>query len=140
MTLTHTLKNWEHRLEDSLKSGWQQIKRPALALFGHTPPANTDQDSDSFTIRVDLPGVEKRDLFLSVEGGHLVLRAQRRYENEKEEAGYYHKESYFGALERVFALPDEVDAEKIDARLENGVLTIKAPFSPDKLPRKISIR
>lgn len=139
MSLTDTLKTWEHRLEDSLKSGWQQVKRPALALFGHTPPANTDQDGECFTIRVDLPGVEKGDLSLSVEGNHLVLKAQRRYENEKEEAGYYHKESYFGALERAFLLPDEVDAEKIDARLENGVLTIKAPFSPDKLPRKISI-
>ncbi len=139
MVLTDTLKKWEHRLEGGLKSGLERIWRPAAALFGHTPPANANEASEAITLRIDLPGVEKEDLELQVEGGHLILKAHRHHSSEKSEQGYYHCESYFGVLERSFLLPESADCDRISAKLDNGVLTITIPYDEAKRPRAIKV-
>lgn len=140
MAVTKKIKHLEHRLGDSLKSGFDRIWRPAAALFGHTPPANANEQNEQVILRVDLPGVEKKDLELQVEEGILTLRAQRRYSSEKQEEGYYHCESYFGTLERSFLLPESADTDRIEAKLDNGVLFITIPYDESKRPRAISVQ
>ncbi|ADU66661.1 Hsp20/alpha crystallin family protein [Desulfurispirillum indicum] len=129
----------ETRVEDFVRKGMQKI-RPAVSSFlGHTPPANTREDQAAYTISVDLPGVRKDDITLSVDSGVLLLKAERSMSREHLEKDYYRMESYFGQIQRSFVLPPEVDEEKLSASLENGVLRISIPVDQNKLPRRIDI-
>jgi HSP20 family protein len=80
-------------------------------------------------VRADLPGIDPKEVELSVEGRHLILRGERRTKEEHKEKAYFYREVGYGRFERSVELPDGVDTESIKATYHDGVLevTMKAP-------------
>jgi HSP20 family protein len=86
--------------------------------------------------RVDLPGVDPSDIYVQAEGGLLSITGERK--TEEDSSGY--RETFYGKFERSLALPQGIEANKIAARYENGVLEIRVPLPAQLAGRKIPIQ
>jgi HSP20 family protein len=111
--------------------------RPGSVTF--SPSFEVKETADQFVVRADLPGVDEKDLDVSLHNGVLSVTGSRTGEQRKEGEAYYLYERQFGSFTRSFSLPDTADGEKIDARLDNGVLTVTIGKRAEAKPRKISL-
>lgn len=91
------------------------------------PAVNTREGRDAYHVDVDLPGVKKEDITLSVENNLLTISGKREMKSEVKEQDYYKVESSYGKFERSFTLPENVDVENIRAASEDGVLEVIIP-------------
>jgi len=104
------------------------------------PAADTIADDDGYTLRIDLPGVAKDNIDISVEDGLLTVTAERMEDNRDEKEGrVYRREVRYGRFERAFRLPSDTDADAVTANCNDGVLEIKIARSAEAKPRKIPI-
>ena len=98
-------------------------------------PLSMWEDEDAYHVEIDAPGVTEKDIELTVRDGELIFRGERRSEEKK---GGYDTRSY-GRFEQRLSLPCPVDAEKVEAKLASGVLSVTCPKSEAAKPRKIAI-
>lgn len=98
------------------------------------------KDRKTFAIEVDLPGVNKEDIDISVDGNMLNVSAVRSMRKEVKEDDYYMQESVYGKIARSFTLPEELDKETIDAELHDGRLHIMLKKTPTAEPRVIAVK
>lgn len=124
---------------------WSQMSRLHNEL-GHgrseTPAVrvNAWEDEGKLFIETDLPGLSLEDIEILVEGGNeLTIRGERQ-RPEEDEGNWLRQERLSGRFERSFRLPFEVDVDKIDALLKDGVLRVELPKRDEDLPRKIEIK
>ncbi len=103
------------------------------------PPLDVVREQDRFVVRVDLPGVKKEDIELSVLNNRLFIRGTKKQESEVKEGAYHRRERVFGSFERVVEFPDQIDPEKITAKFTDGVLEVTAPLREEAKPRQIAI-
>jgi HSP20 family protein len=94
---------------------------------------------NTLCVRADLPGIDPKDVEVTVEGTQLTLRGQRKAEHEGSEAGYRHREVQYGSFVRSFTIPQGVKAEEIQAKYHNGVLQLSIPLPESVLPKKVNI-
>jgi HSP20 family protein len=107
----------------------------------HVSPAlDVVEGRDHFTIMCELPGIDQKDVELSITGNVLTIKGERKADNEKKDEKIYRRESWTGNFQRTISLPRTVDAEKkVDARLENGILTLTLPKREEAKPKQISV-
>ena len=104
------------------------------------PPLNVWQEDDAFVVEADLPGLDLKDLEIYVTGhDQLTLKGERKAAVPAK-AVQHRQERDFGAFARTLTLPMDVDADKVEARLDNGVLRVRLPKSEAAKPRKIEIK
>ncbi len=112
-------------------------------LFGspgdHTPQVNVYRDDDGVTVTAEVPGVLSRDISIETEGDVLRISAKRSAPEGVRDEDYHRREGSFGEFSRELRLPAGLDAEKIDARLADGVLTVRLPKSEAAKPRRIEV-
>ena len=104
--------------------------RPLLALApgkNFIPTADVFARDGDFVIRMDLPGMDPKDIHVKFDAGELTVTGERKVEKEVKEEGYYRKESSFGSFERHMSLPRGIKENDIKAEYDNGVLEISIP-------------
>ena len=106
------------------------------------PKMDINETDKEVAVTVDVPGMEKKDLDISVEEGVLSIKGERKNETKKEENGNTYYERQHGKFERRVRLPENVDSDKIKADYKDGVLTLKAPKTEIEKPerKKIDIK
>ena len=102
-------------------------------------PTDVSEDENSLQISMELPGVEPDDVRLSLENNILTIRGEKRQRSEESNERVHRFERTYGVFERTFALPNTVDADKIEARFENGVLLVRIPKAERARPREIRV-
>jgi HSP20 family protein len=107
-----------------------------------TLPAEVVETANELTFRLDVPGMKRDDIEVTVENHVLTVSGERKseYEEGKRDGEFHILERRYGRFERGFALPRRVDASRIEANYENGVLTITLPKLEVARPRRIEIR
>lgn len=90
-------------------------------------PVEISDKGNEFDIRAELPGVKKEDLDIDIEDNFLRINAKKIEETNEEDKNYKHSEFNYGEFSRTIQFPEEIDINKTEAKLENGVLQIKAP-------------
>ena len=106
------------------------------------PKLDVAELKDRFEIKAELPGMEEKDIDLSIEDGLLTISGEKKAETEEKDKGYYLKECSYGTFSRSVRLPDNIADDKIEAKFKKGVLTIDLPkkaITPPK-SRKIAIK
>jgi HSP20 family protein len=98
------------------------------------------EDDHKVTIKADLPEVDQKDLKIEVADGHLTLRGERKLEREEKKGIYRRLERRYGGFARSFTLPETVDADKIVADYDKGVLRIEIPKREEARPKQIPVR
>ena len=95
------------------------------------PSVDVTEEEKGFNVTVELPGMDEKDVAVSVADRVLTIRGEKKEEKEKKEKNLYRSERAYGSFRREMQLPADVDAEKIDASFKNGVLTIVLPKSKE---------
>lgn len=104
------------------------------------PAVDIREEKDRFVIEADLPGVDPKDIEVTMENGVLTLKGERRFEKDTSGDNYKRVERAYGVFYRRFSLPDSANPEKIEARGKNGVLEIILPKQEKVRPRRIDVK
>jgi HSP20 family protein len=110
---------------------------PAAGVF---PLTNVTESKDSYCVRAELPGIVSDDLDIQVTSNGISLSGERKIAEEGESVQYHRREREAGKFSRLIELPGEVDTDKVEASLKNGILTISVPKSETAKPRQITIK
>jgi HSP20 family protein len=127
-----------HGEVDRLLEGWGvDLPRGVVPAF---PPVNVWEDADAFYVEAELPGMTREQLHIQVTNkNQLTLQGERLVE-EPEKGRWHRRERGFGRFQRVLKLPLPVDADKVEAKLENGLLQLTLPKAEEAKPRKIAVK
>lgn len=107
---------------------------------GWIPAVDIKEEGDKFLVRADIPGVDPKDIEVSMENGVLTIHGKRESEVKDEKDGYRRVERVYGEFHRQFTLPDSADSEKISAKCEKGVLEISIGKSEARKPKRIAVK
>ena len=107
---------------------------------GVFPLMNVTEDKDNFYIRAELPGLKPDELDISVTGDTLSLSGERKITAEDRNAQYHRREREAGKFSRIVSLPSQVNTGKVDARCEDGILTVVLPKAEAAKPKQITIK
>lgn len=130
----------EREMEDLVGTFFRDWPMPRFARQAAWAPALDMLDrKDELVLKADLPGLEQKDIEVSVEEGILTIRGERKEEKEVKEEEYYRCERWAGAFARSLALPPGLDADKIKATFKNGVLEVHLPKTKEAKGKKIAI-
>lgn len=116
---------WPSR-DSGLFSGWS----PALDVF---------DDKDNLAVKVELPGMKKDEINLTIHDGVLTVSGERKKERATAENGTFRSERYFGKFQRSVTLPTAVDVGKVNAAYKDGVLTVTLPKAEEAKPKQIAV-
>ncbi len=107
---------------------------------GVFPLVNLTENKDSFFIRAELPGVEKDDLTIQATANSVSVSGERKIPAEEEGARYHRKEREAGKFSRMITLGSEIQPDKVEATLKNGILTITVPKAEIAKPKQITVK
>jgi HSP20 family protein len=103
------------------------------------PAIESRVEGDNVVVKADLPGIDPKEVTISVVGNELRIEGERKKEEKKEEKDYFYQEVSYGKFARAIALPEGVDADKIKANYKNGVLEITMPAPKQLASKKVQI-
>ena len=103
------------------------------------PAVDIVENDKELLLSADLPGVKLEDVEVKIEDGTLTLSGSRKFENEDNKNGYHRIERSYGQFNRAFALPDSVDATKVAANFDSGVLKVTLPKKEIAQPRTVKV-
>jgi HSP20 family protein len=114
--------------------------REEITLPDWTPLADITEDEKEYLIKLDLPEMKKEDVKVTVENGVLTVSGERKFEKEEKNKKHHRVERGYGTFMRRFPLPDDADANKINAEFKNGLLTVHLPKSEHAQPKQIDVK
>jgi HSP20 family protein len=103
------------------------------------PPVDIYEDEHSITLKLEVPGINEKDIDIKLENNTLTVRGERNFEKEEKEENFHRIERRYGAFARSFTLPNTVDPDNVEASYENGVLSIKLAKRAEAKPKQIKI-
>jgi HSP20 family protein len=101
-----------------------------VAVGEWAPKLDFSETKDAYLVKMEAPGVEQKDLSVTIENQMLTIKGEKHKEKEEKEEKYHRLERSWGAFTRTLALPTGVDTEKVAASFKDGVLTVKMPKAP----------
>ena len=112
------------------------------AVWEAAPAVDVVEGEKAYEIAAELPGMDEKNVEVKVANGNLTIKGEKQQEKEEKKKDYYLHERHFGSFERSFAIPEGVDADKIQANFKKGVLTVTLPKKPEaqKPPKKIEVK
>ncbi len=116
-----------------------ELARTSQILSGWTPALDLYEDKENFVVKVELPGMKREDIEVSLHEGSLSLSGERKSEEKYADAEVYRTERFFGRFQRTVTLPTPVAAEKVKAAYKDGVLTITLPKTEEAKPKQIEV-
>jgi HSP20 family protein len=105
-----------------------------------SPAVDLVEYPDHFRVECDLPGLDMKDIDLSIASGVLTIKGEKREEKVSDKAKVYRKETWEGSFQRTVSLPATVDADKVEATYRDGVLAIRLPKKEESKTRKIELK
>jgi HSP20 family protein len=130
------LEEWERRLEDFLG---RPMWRLPLEREAWMPAVDVFEKEDKFIVKAEVPGMKEEDIDVSVTGDTLTIKGEKKAESEVKEEDYYRCERAYGSFYRLIPLPSTVDASKIEASYEGGVLEVTLPKAAKVKPKKVAV-
>ncbi len=115
---------------------------PGLAPMHHgwMPSMEVSEKDDKILVKAELPGVETKDVDVTVQNNVLTITGEKKEEHEEKHEGYFHTERRYGSFRRDIQLPSGIDENHVEAACKDGVLTITLPKSEQAKPKKIEVK
>ena len=111
-----------------------------FTLTERIPPVDITEDEKGYTIDVELPGVKKEEVKVSVEGGVLSISGECKAEKEEKDKKYHRLERSYGSFTRSFAVPEGASSDKISAVFKDGVLSVRLPKDEKVKPKLVDVK
>jgi HSP20 family protein len=111
----------------------------SLATSSFAPAVDVYEDEHNVTLKIEVPGIDEKDIDVRVENSTLTVHGERKFEKEEKEENYRRVERQYGSFSRTFTLPNTVNTESVSADYEKGVLKIKLAKKAEATPKQIKI-
>lgn len=131
------LEGMRRQMERLYQGFTSPFVRPAAGVF---PLINLTETKESYIVRAELPGVRTEELDIQATANSLSLAGERKIPDEDRGTRYHRRERESGRFSRVLSLPGEINPDKVEANLVNGILTIVVPKAKAAKPRQVSVR
>ena len=103
------------------------------------PPVDVYEDEHSVNVKIEVPGVDEKDIDVRIENNVLTVHGERKFEKEEKQENFRRVERQYGSFTRTFTLPTTVDAEKVAASYDKGILKIALPKKAEAKPKQIKV-
>jgi len=134
------IESWRQELENMFERFGGEFNGNGDAMKAWAPRVDVEETDKEITVKADLPGVEPKDVEISVSGDTLTVRGEKKEEKEEKKKNYHRVERFEGKFYRQIALPVGADPEKVTASSARGVITITIPKKAELQPKKITVR
>src|SRR5438876_10867939 len=111
----------------------------ALTTTSFAPPVDIYEDEHNITLKIEVPGIDEKDIDVRIENNTLTVHGERKIEKEEKEENYRRIERQYGSFTRTFTLPNTVDSESVSANYEKGVLKVKLAKKAEAKPKQIKV-
>jgi HSP20 family protein len=144
----YPLDRLHHEIDQVFGNFFRGLSWPSLFQNGDPwlggmmlPKVDIAESAKQYTITVEVPGVEEKDIDLTIADGTLTIRGEKHYEKEDKDRQYHRVERSYGHFQRVISLPGDAKEDAIEAKFKNGILTLTIPKTaqPQQAGRKIPI-
>jgi len=134
------LENLQNRMSRLFEEQYGGGREEALTTSGaFVPPVDIYEDQHGIQLKLEVPGIDEKDLNINVENNVLTVSGERKFESEQKEENFHRIERRYGSFTRSFTLPNTVDTEKITADYNNGVLGIRLVKREEAKPKQIKV-
>jgi HSP20 family protein len=110
-----------------------------MTTASFVPAVDVYEDEKKVVLKIEIPGIDEKDLDVHVENNTLTVKGERKFEKEEKEANFHRIERSYGSFYRAFSLPTTVDAENVKASYKAGVLALELQKKAEAQPRQIKI-
>lgn len=114
-------------------------REEALTTATFAPPVDVYEDEHNVTLKIEVPGIEEKDIDVRIENNTLTVHGERKFEKEEKEENYRRVERQYGSFTRTFTLPQTVDQDSVQADYDKGVLKIKLAKREEAKPKQIKV-
>jgi HSP20 family protein len=134
------MTRWEEQMQRMFGDFLGGRIRPLLNFGVREPAIDLYEEKDDIVVKAELPGLTKDDIQINIADHHLILKGEKKKDEEVKEKDYYRSERVYGAFTRALPLPAEINPEKVHATFKNGVLEVRLPKSEEAKKKEISIK
>jgi HSP20 family protein len=111
----------------------------SLATSNFAPPVDVYEDEHNIMLKIEVPGIDEKDIDVRIENNTLTVHGERKFEKEEKEENFRRVERQYGSFTRSFTLPTTVDAEKVSATYDKGILKISLAKKAEAKPKQIKV-
>jgi HSP20 family protein len=111
-----------------------------MSRRGTYPSMDVKEDKDKYTVTLEAPGIDKKDIKITMKRNELIIEGEKREEQKQEGESYIRVERNYGKFRRAVQLGEEIDQSKINAEFKNGILKINLPKSEKAKPKEVAIK
>ena len=129
-------------LQDRVNSLFRDLNQgdDPVAAAGFVPAVDIYEDAQQVVLKLEVPGIQEKDLDIRVEDHTLTVKGERNFEAEEKEQNFHRIERRYGSFYRAFTLPSTVDTENVGASYNAGVLKLELKKKPEAQPKQIEIK
>jgi HSP20 family protein len=145
LTRSDPFRGYSTTLQDQMNRLFRDSYGPpagpeeTLTTTGFAPPVDIYEDEHNFTLKIEVPGIDERDVDVRIENNTLTVHGERKLEKEEKEENYRRVERQYGNFTRSFLLPSSVDREQVSAHYDKGMLTINLAKKAEAKPQLIKV-
>jgi len=114
-------------------------REESLTSSTFAPPVDVYEDEHNVTLKIEVPGIDEKDIDVRIENNVLTVHGERKFEKEEKEENFRRVEQQYGSFTRTFTLPSTVDSEKVSANYDKGILKIALPKKAEAKPKQIKV-
>jgi len=129
----------DRTFERFFRDPWSPFETGLGSVGTWGPAVEMSESDDEVTVRAEIPGLEPKDLDITVEGNRLVLSGEKKESSEKKGRDFAYSECRYGSFRRSIELPSSIDPEKVSATHKHGVLTVRIEKSPSEKPKRVKL-
>src|ERR1700747_422774 len=111
----------------------------SLTTSTFAPPVDVYEDEHNVSLKIEVPGIDEKDIDVRIENNVLTVHGERKFEKEEKEENFRRVERQYGSFTRTFTLPNTVDAEHVSANYDKGILKIALPKKAEAKPKQIKV-
>src|SRR5579862_2748550 len=129
----------QHRMNRLFEEQYGGGREESLTAGAFVPPVDIYEDEHSIQLKLEVPGIDEKDLDIRVENNVLTVSGERKFEKEEKEENFRRVERRYGSFSRSFTLPNTVNTEDIQAEYTNGVLNVRLAKRAEAKPKQIKV-
>ena len=129
----------QDRLNRLFRDSYGEGREEALTTSTFAPLVDVYEDEHNITLKIEVPGIDEKDIDVRIENNTLTVHGERKFEKEEKEENFHRIERHYGSFTRTFRLPNTVNAENVDATYDKGVLRITLAKRAEAKPRQIKV-
>jgi HSP20 family protein len=129
----------QDRMNRLFRDSFGDAREEALTTTTFAPPVDVYEDEHNVTLKIEVPGIEEKDIDVRIENNTLTVHGERKFEKEEKEENYRRVERQYGSFTRTFTLPNTVDRDSVQADYDKGVLKVRLAKKAEAKPKQIKV-